>query len=37
MNYNNRNQNRIATCNEHDNFFGIRPGEPASPPVRSKR
>ena len=26
MNYNNRNQNRIATCNEHDNFFGIRPG-----------
>ncbi len=21
MNYNNRNQNRIATCNEHDNFF----------------
>ena len=27
MNYNNRNQNRIATCNEHDNFFGIRPGD----------
>ena len=28
MNYNNRNQNRIATCDEHDNFFGIRPGGP---------
>jgi len=28
MNYNNRSQNRIATCNEHDNFFGIRPGGP---------
>ena len=26
MNYNNRVQNRIATCNEHDNFFGSRPG-----------
>ena len=25
MNYNNRNQNRIATCNEHDNFFDVRP------------
>lgn len=28
MNYNNRVQNRIATCNEHDNFFGVRPGGP---------
>ncbi len=26
MNYNNRAQNRIATCREHDNFFGVRPG-----------
>ena len=26
MNYNNRAQNRVATCNEHDNFFGIQPG-----------
>jgi len=25
MNYNNRAQDRIATCNEHDNFFGIAP------------
>lgn len=32
MNYNNRNQNRIATCNEHDNFFGIRPGGPPRAP-----
>jgi len=35
MNYNNRAQNRIATCNEHDNWFGIRPGSedmPATPP-----
>ena len=27
MNYNNRNQNRKATCNEHDNFFGGKPEE----------
>ncbi|MCY3021134.1 MAG: right-handed parallel beta-helix repeat-containing protein, partial [Planctomycetota bacterium] len=26
MNYNNRAQNRIKTCNEHDNFFNVRPG-----------
>ncbi|MBN1911959.1 MAG: right-handed parallel beta-helix repeat-containing protein [Pirellulales bacterium] len=25
--YNNRKQNRIATCNEHDNFFDVRPGD----------
>ena len=25
MNYNNRNQNRIATCNEHDNWFKDAP------------
>jgi len=31
MNYNNRNQNRIGTCNEHDNFFGIGLG--SSPEV----
>ncbi|NUQ63189.1 MAG: right-handed parallel beta-helix repeat-containing protein [Pirellulales bacterium] len=32
MNYNNRNQNRIATCKEHDNYFGIRPGGPPRAP-----
>ena len=32
MNYNNRNQNRIATCNEHDNYFGDTPG--TSPEAR---
>ena len=26
MNFNNRAQNRIATCKVHDNFFGHRPG-----------
>ena len=26
MNYNNRAQNRIKTCNEHDDFFNARPG-----------
>ena len=31
MNYNNRNQNRIATCHEHDNFFGLAPGADSSP------
>jgi hypothetical protein len=25
MNYNNRNQNRIATCKEHDNWFKDAP------------
>jgi hypothetical protein len=25
MNYNNANQNRKATCKEHDNFFGAKP------------
>ena len=25
MNYNNRAQNRIATCQEHDNYFDIKP------------
>ena len=30
MNYNNRAQNRIATCKEHDNFFG---DEFAKPPA----
>jgi|GEM_PF-1409302 len=28
MNFNNRSQNRIATCNVHGNFFSIRPGGP---------
>ncbi len=27
MNYNNKAQNRIATCKEHDNSFGAKPGE----------
>lgn len=27
MNYNNRSQDRINTCNEHDNAFGEAPGE----------
>jgi hypothetical protein len=27
MNYNNGNQNRKDTCNEHDNFFGSKPDE----------
>lgn len=31
MNYNNRAQNRIETCNEHDNHFGIAPGEAGFP------
>ena len=29
MNFNNRRQNRIATCNVHGNFFGVRPGGPS--------
>jgi len=31
MNYNNKAQNRIATCNEHDNSFGVKPGEAGFP------
>ncbi|MGB2819489.1 MAG: right-handed parallel beta-helix repeat-containing protein [Phycisphaerae bacterium] len=31
MNYNNAAQNRRATCNEHDNFFGRKPGQPGFP------
>jgi len=31
MNYNNRAQNRIATCHEHDNYFDVTPGEPRFP------
>jgi len=31
MNYNNKNQSRIATCNEHDNFFGFE-DPPTTPP-----
>ncbi|MCC6699692.1 MAG: right-handed parallel beta-helix repeat-containing protein [Candidatus Hydrogenedentes bacterium] len=31
MNYNNRAQDRINTCNEHDNWFGIAPEDPAFP------
>ncbi|MBL7224289.1 MAG: right-handed parallel beta-helix repeat-containing protein, partial [Candidatus Brocadiae bacterium] len=31
MNSNNRAQNRTATCNEHDNLFGLKPGQPGFP------
>lgn len=31
MNYNNRAQNRIETCNEHGNHFGIAPGDAGYP------
>ena len=31
MNYNNRGQNRTETCNEHDNFFDVGPGEETFP------
>ena len=31
MHYNNKAQNRIATCNEHDNFFGIPSGASLCP------
>ncbi len=27
VNYNNRSQNRIATCHEHDNFLGVAPDQ----------
>lgn len=30
MNYNNRRQDRINTCNEHDNFFDKEPGADAA-------
>jgi hypothetical protein len=31
MNYNNRAQNRIETCNEHDNYFGVGPEDAGFP------
>jgi len=31
MNYNNRAQDRTETCNEHDNFFDVGPGEETFP------
>jgi hypothetical protein len=31
MNYNNRRQNRIDTCKEHNNFFNVEPGSAAFP------
>ncbi len=31
MNFNNRVQNRIATCNVHDNAFGVGPGSTRGP------
>jgi len=31
MNYNNHAQDRVATCNEHDNHFDVAPGDPAFP------
>ena len=36
MNYNNRAQNRIATCKEHDNFFGAPPGGPPTAGLEPK-
>jgi hypothetical protein len=30
MNFNNRAQNRIATCKVHDNFFDARAGPPGA-------
>jgi hypothetical protein len=30
---NNKAQNRIATCNIHDNFLGARPSDAAAPGV----
>ena len=37
MNYNNRVQNRIATCHEHDNYFDIAPTERSFPKVVSDK
>ena len=38
MLYNNRNQDRIATCNEHDNFFGDEyAGDAAEMPEAAKK
>ena len=37
MNYNNKAQNRDATCNEHDNYFDIKPGDKGFPTEVSKR
>ena len=34
MNYNNRSQNRIATCQEHDNAFDVSPEKLASPAMQ---
>jgi hypothetical protein len=31
MNYNNRSQDRIKTCREHDNHFGVKPGDAGFP------
>jgi hypothetical protein len=31
MNFNNRAQDRIATCPEHDNWFDVGPDDPAFP------
>jgi len=31
MNYNNRAQDRVATCKEHDNYFNVPPGEAGFP------
>lgn len=37
MNYNNRAQDRIATCFEHDNFFAVLPGQPGFPDAVVRR
>lgn len=31
MTYNNKAQNRIATCHEHDNYFAVKPTDPSFP------
>lgn len=37
INYNNRAQDRIATCFEHDNFFGVLPDQPGFPEAIARR
>lgn len=37
MNYNNRVQNRILTCKEHDNFFNVKPGDVNFPVAIAER
>lgn len=37
MNYNNRAQNRIATCHEHDNYFDLKPGDRGFPKAAAEK